>query len=42
LSLKTTMGSVLTLSPPLVIERADLDRALDILAESVDAAKAGG
>jgi 4-aminobutyrate aminotransferase len=42
LSLKTTMGSVLTLSPPLIIDRRDLDRALDILAESIDAAQAGG
>ncbi len=31
LSFKTTMGNVLTLSPPLVIARADLDRALDIV-----------
>ena len=43
LSLKTTMGSVLTLSPPLIIDRSDLDRALDILADSIDAAvEAGG
>lgn len=43
LSFKTTMGSVLTLSPPLIIERCDLDRALDILADSIDAAvEAGG
>lgn len=42
LSLKTTMGSVLTLSPPLIIDRCDLDRALDTLAESIDAAEAGG
>ena len=31
LSFKITMGNVLTLSPPLIIEKADLDRALDIL-----------
>jgi 4-aminobutyrate aminotransferase len=42
LSLKTTMGSVLTLSPPLIIERGDLDRAIDILAESIDAAAEAG
>ncbi len=36
LSFKLTMGSVLTLSPPLIIERNDLDRAIDILAESID------
>lgn len=34
LSLKVNMGSVLTLSPPLTIARADLDRALDILDEA--------
>lgn len=38
LSFKLTQGSVVTLSPPLTIDRADLDRAIDILAESVDAA----
>lgn len=38
LSFKLTMGSVLTLSAPLIIERADLDRAIDILAESIDEA----
>lgn len=31
LSFKVSQGSVLTLSPPLVIAKADLDRALDIL-----------
>ena len=35
LSFKTTMGNVLTLSPPLVIGRADLDRALDIVEAAV-------
>lgn len=33
LSFKVTMGSVLTLSPPLTIRREELDRALDILDE---------
>ncbi len=33
LSFKVSMGNVLTLSPPLTIERGDLDRALDILDE---------
>lgn len=33
LSFKLTMGSILTLMPPLVIERADLDRAIDIIDE---------
>jgi 4-aminobutyrate aminotransferase len=31
LSFKTTMGNVLTLTPPLVTTDADMDRALDIL-----------
>ena len=35
LSFKISQGCVLTLSPPLVISRADLDRALDIVEESV-------
>jgi 4-aminobutyrate aminotransferase len=37
LSFKISMGNVLTLSPPLIIERGDLDRALDILDESLGA-----
>jgi 4-aminobutyrate aminotransferase len=37
LSFKVSAGSVLTLSPPLVIERADLDRALDILSAAIRA-----
>ncbi len=32
LSFKVSAGNILTLSPPLVISRADLDRALDIVA----------
>ena len=35
LSLKVSEGAVLTLSPPLVISKCDLDRALDIVAEAV-------
>lgn len=35
LSFKTTMGNVLTLTPPLTIEEADLNRALDILEEAI-------
>ncbi len=35
LSFKVSMGNVLTLSPPLTIARAELDRALDILDESL-------
>ncbi|MBI1384664.1 MAG: aspartate aminotransferase family protein [Rhizobiales bacterium] len=38
LSFKISAGSVLTLSPPLVIERADLDRALDIVEGAILAA----
>ena len=38
LSFKTTMGNVLTLSPPLTIARAELDRALDIVEECIAAA----
>jgi 4-aminobutyrate aminotransferase len=34
-SFKTTMGNVLTLSPPLTIARAELDRALDIVEECI-------
>ena len=37
LSFKISAGSVLTLSPPLTIPRADLDRALEIVAEAVRA-----
>jgi 4-aminobutyrate aminotransferase len=35
LSFKISQGCVLTLSPPLVISRADLDRALDIVEAAV-------
>ncbi|HER25908.1 MAG TPA: aminotransferase class III-fold pyridoxal phosphate-dependent enzyme, partial [Rhodospirillales bacterium] len=31
LSFKTTMGSVLTLTPPLTISQAEMDQALDII-----------
>ena len=33
LSFKVTMGSILTLTPPLIISRSDMARALDILEE---------
>lgn len=36
LSFKLTMGSVLTLSPPLIIDRDDIDRAIDIVVASID------
>jgi 4-aminobutyrate aminotransferase len=35
LSFKISAGNVLTLSPPLIIGRADLDRALDIVEAAV-------
>jgi 4-aminobutyrate aminotransferase len=38
LSFKTTMGSVLTLTPPLVTTQAQMDAALDILDEAIAAA----
>ncbi len=41
LSFKVSMGNVLTLSPPLVIAPEDLDRALDILDESLGEVGAG-
>ncbi|RMF41218.1 MAG: aminotransferase class III-fold pyridoxal phosphate-dependent enzyme, partial [Alphaproteobacteria bacterium] len=37
LSFKISQGCVLTLSPPLIIAREDLDRALDILCEAIAA-----
>ena len=40
LSFKVSMGNVLTLSPPLTIERDDLERALDILDRSLGEAGA--
>ncbi len=41
LSFKTTMGNVLTLTPPLVTTQAQMDQALDILHKSLKAALAG-
>ncbi len=41
LSFKVTMGNVLTLSPPLVVTAAELDRALDILEAAIEAESAG-
>lgn len=42
LSFKISQGCVLTLSPPLVISRAELDRALDIVEQAVQEAAATG
>ena len=38
LSFKTTMGNVLTLTPPLVTTQAQMDQALDILLEALKSA----
>ena len=35
LSFKTTMGNILTLTPPLTITKKQLDKALDILEECI-------
>jgi 4-aminobutyrate aminotransferase len=37
LSFKTTMGNVLTLTPPLITTRPQMDQALDILDEAIAA-----
>jgi 4-aminobutyrate aminotransferase len=37
LSFKISQGNVLTLSPPLVIAKSDLDRALDIVETAIAA-----
>ena len=39
LSFKVTMGNILTLTPPLTITKAEMDRALDILEECLAAAR---
>ena len=41
LSFKVTMGNILTLTPPLTITRQEMDRALDILEESLAEVAAG-
>ena len=33
LNFKVTMGNILTLTPPLIIDQDEMDRALDILDE---------
>ena len=38
LSFKTTIGNVLTLTPPLVTTQAQMDQALDILLEALKSA----
>lgn len=37
LSFKTTMGNVLTLTPPLILTKAEMDTALDIIEEAIEA-----
>ena len=39
LSFKTTMGNVLTLTPPLTVTEAEMMRALDIVEEAILAAR---
>ncbi len=41
LSFKISMGSIINLCPPLTIAESDLDRALDILEESITAEEGG-
>ena len=41
LSFKMTMGNVLTLTPPLTLTDAELDRALDILDECLGEEQTG-
>jgi 4-aminobutyrate aminotransferase len=41
LSFKTTMGNVLTLTPPLVVTEAEMMRALDIIEEAIGAEEQG-
>jgi 4-aminobutyrate aminotransferase len=42
LSFKTTMGNVLTLSPPLTITEGEMDQALDILEETIAEVEGNG
>ena len=41
LNFKTTLGNVLTLTPPLIIARGDMDRALDILERAITEVEGG-
>ncbi len=36
LSFKTTLGNVLTLTPPLIVTEAQMDKALDIIEDAID------
>ena len=39
LSFKTTMGNVLTLTPPLIVTEAEMLRALDIIEQAIAAGR---
>ena len=41
LSFKTTMGNILTLTPPLIITKQEMDQALNILDEAISEVEAG-
>jgi len=41
LSFKTTMGNILTLTPPLIITKQEMDQALNILEEAISEVEAG-
>jgi 4-aminobutyrate aminotransferase len=41
LSFKVTMGNILTLTPPLTITRAEMDKALDIIEECLSEISVG-
>jgi 4-aminobutyrate aminotransferase len=41
LSFKTSMGNILTLTPPLIITREEMDRALAILEECISEVEKG-
>jgi 4-aminobutyrate aminotransferase len=42
LSFKTTLGNVLTLTPPLIVTEAEMMRALDIIDAAIGAEEQGG
>jgi 4-aminobutyrate aminotransferase len=41
LSFKITMGNILTLTPPLIITKQEMDQALTILEEAISEVEAG-
>lgn len=42
LSFKTTMGNIITLTPPLIISKAEMDQALDIIDQCITRVENGG